>query len=340
MARFFLDGRMNAGGVGRYRDELVDGLGATALEHEILVVRRKGDSRIGWDACFVPWGLRRVAKEAVRSRADLLHGLHFEVPQLPTVPVVVTIPDLIPLDFPASMRSPVYRSWFHRLVASSVQRSARIIVTSAVTASSLIRRGTSASKIEVIPLGVGSPFSPIEEPERLRAQTCFGSGRPYVAAVAESRPHKNRAGLFAVAAQLPDVTFSCRGQGSVDAPENINFIPFLNKSELALFYGGAQVLLMMSLVEGFGLPALEAAACGTPVLCGSEVGGARYLGAGTLVIDPYEPRETARRLRAFLRDEGLKKETSRAAEAAASKLTPGVMAANTLALYMEVLSEA
>jgi glycosyltransferase involved in cell wall biosynthesis len=331
---------MNAGGVGRYRDELVDGLGATAREHEVLVVRRKSDSRIGWDACFVPWGLRRVAKEAVRSGADLFHGLHLEIPRLPTAPLVVTIQDLIPLDFPASMPRLVYRSWFHRLVASSVQRSARIIVPSAVTASSLIRRGASASKIELIPLGVGRPFSPIQEPDRLRAQSCFGSGRPYVAAVAESRPHKNRAGLFAVAAHLPDVTFSCRGEGSADAPENINFIPFLGKSDLALFYGGAQVLLMMSLVEGFGLPALEAAACGTPVLCGSGVGAAPYLGAGTLAIDPHDPRETARRLRAFLRDEDLKKEASRAAEAAASKLTPGVMAANTLALYMEVLSEA
>jgi alpha-1,3-rhamnosyl/mannosyltransferase len=340
MALFLLDGRMNAGGVGRYRDELVDGLVATALEHEVLVVRRESDSRIGWDACFVPSGLRRVAKEAVRSRADLLHGLHLEVPQLPTVPLVVTIHDLIPLDFPASMPSLVYRSWFHRLVVSSVRRSARIIVPSAFTASSLIRRGTSASKIKIIPLGVGSPFSPIEELERLRAQTRFGSGRPYVAVVADSRPHKNRAGLFAVAAQLPDVTFSCRGQGSTDAPVNINFIPFLSKSDLALFYGGAQVLLMTSLVEGFGLPALEAAACGTPVLCGSEVGGAPYLGAGRLTIDPQESRETARTLRGFLRDEDLKKETSRAAEAAASKLTRGAMAANTLALYMEVLSEA
>jgi glycosyltransferase involved in cell wall biosynthesis len=340
MALFLLDGRMNAGGVGRYRDELVDGLVGSALEHEVLVVRRESDSRIGWDACFVPWGLRRVRREALRSRADLLHGLHLEVPQLTTVPLVVTVQDLIPLDFPSSMPNFVYRSWFHRLVASSVQRSARIIVPSAVTASSLIRRGTSASKIEIIPLGVGSPFNPIEEPKRLRAQTSFGSGGPYVAAVAESRPHKNRAGLFAVAAQLPDVTFSCRGKGSADAPQNINFIPYLSESDLALFYGGAQALLMMSFVEGFGLPALEAAACGTPVLCGSEVGVATYLGAGRLEIDPHDPRETARGLTAFLRDGDLQKQTSRAAEAAASKLTRGAMAANTLALYMEVLSEA
>ena len=331
---------MNAGGVGRYRDELVNGLVGTALEHEFLVVRRESDSRFGWDACFAPWGLRRVRREALRSRADLLHGLHLEVPQLATVPLVVTIPDLIPLDFPSSMPNFLYRSWFHRLVTSSVQRAARVIVPSAVTASSLIRRGTSASKIKIIPLGVGSPLNPIEKPERLRAQTSFGSGGPYVAAVAESRPHKNRAGLFAVAAQLPDVTFSCRGEPSADAPENINFVPYLSESDLALFYGGAEVLLMMSLMEGFGLPALEAAACGTPVLCGSEVGGAPYLGAGRLAIDPHDPWGTARRLRAFLRDEDLKKETSRAAEAAASRLTRGAMAANTLALYMEVLSEA
>jgi glycosyltransferase involved in cell wall biosynthesis len=331
---------MNAGGVGRYRDELVNGLRAAALGHEVLVVRRKRDSRIGWDACFVPWGLRLVAKKAVRSRADLLHGLHFEIPRLPSVPSVVTIQDLIPLDFPASMPSLVYRSWFHRLLASSVQRASRIIVPSAVTASSLIRRDTPTSKIRIVPLGVGSPFTRIQELERFRAQAWFGNGRPYVAAVAESRPHKNRAGLFAVARQLPDVTFTCRGPDSADAPENVHFIPFLTKSNLALFYGGAEALLMMSLVEGFGLPALEAAACGTPVLCGSAVGGAPYLGGGTLAIDPQKPGETARKLRAFLRDDDLKKETSRAAETAASKLTPGVMATNTLAVYMEVLSEA
>jgi glycosyltransferase involved in cell wall biosynthesis len=339
MARFLLDGRLGVGGVGRYRDELIAALCSGAPEHEFLLVTRRGRLRLGLDAPFTPWAARAVATRAVRWAADLVHGLHMEVPKVASVPSIVTVPDLIPLEFPATMRNPVHRARFRRVLAVSLRRATRLIAPSSATASALVRHGASAAKIVVVPIGIGSPFEPIDEARGSTARDRFGNGGPYIASVAEPRPHKNRGGLFAAAKLLPRVTFACRGTYGAGAPENVFFVPPLGKAELALFYGGAEALLMTSFIEGYGLPALEAAACGTPVLCGPGVGVLPYLGAGLLLIDPLDPDGMARRLETFLRDGHLKRELSEAARKAASKLTPQAMARATLDVYLEALGE-
>ena len=336
MARVLLDGRMSVGGVGRYREELVAALPSTGRRDEIRVVERVS---LGLDAPFTPWGLSRVAVVAREWGADLIHGLHLEVPKLSSGAAIVTIHDLIPLDFPASMPNPVARRYFRGLVAASVARARRIIAPSRSTASSLVRHGAPPAKIEIVPIGVGAPFRSFDEIERYDAQNRFTGGRPYVATVAETRPHKNRPGLYAVAGLLPLTTFACRGTPSARAPANVLFISHLSKTDLAMFYAGAELLLMMSFVEGFGLPVLEAAASGTPVVCGRGIGVIDHLDAGVVSADPAEPHEVAERLRKILTEPSARDELSIAAATAASKLTPYAMAKTTQAIYDDVLRE-
>jgi glycosyltransferase involved in cell wall biosynthesis len=338
MARFMLDGRMSVGGVGRYRDELVEGLGRFS-EHEVLALPPWRGRRIGLGAPFTPWASRRVGQTAIRWRADIVHGLHLELPKLRAVGLVVTIHDLIPLDFPGSMPSLLYRAYFRRLLTVSLELAAVIITPSASTASSLLRRGTDPRKIRIIPIGVDGPFRPGDEEQRALARGRFGRGKRYVACVAEPRPHKNRAGLFAVAGLLPHVTFACRGAPSIHAPENVVFIPRLSRSDLTLFYGGAEVLLITSFIEGYGLPALEGAACGTPIVSGPNIGVTEHLDAGVLPADPANASEMARQVAMVLDRPDLRSDLSHQAETAASKLNASRMIDATLAVYGEVLGE-
>lgn len=340
MVTYLLDGRMDVGGVGRYRDELVTGLGAVASDGSVLVLRRSGRGRFGLDAPFTPWGLKRVAHRAQGCDATLVHGLHLEVPSVPGIPAVATVHDLIPLEFPRSMPNPLRRAYFKVLLGSSLERAARIIAPSEQTASSLLRRGAEPHIIEVIPIGIGPPFTTMGVDARARGRERYSGGRPYVAAVAEGRAHKNRKALFKVASLLPDVLLLCRGTPSNAAPGNVRFIDRLSIEDLALFYAGAEVLLMSSIIEGYGLPALEAAACGTPVICGPTVGVRPYLGKGVLQADPLDPNDMAEWVSKVVVDEGCRAEASDAARLAAAGLTQAAMAKATLEVYAQIVGEA
>jgi glycosyltransferase involved in cell wall biosynthesis len=332
MPGVLLDGRMAAGGVGRYRDELVAALQFVAPQLHVTVLERKTTGRLGRDAPFTPWGRAVVARLARRAGVDLLHSLHLELPET-NAPSLVTIHDVIPLEFPPSMHSPLARSYFRRLLMRSVTRGHKIIAPSELTASDLVRHGAPHDKIEVIPIGVGKPFEPVDESARDRARSRFARGRAYVGSVAEARAHKNRRVLAAVADLLPDTAFVCRGSPLPRAPDNLWFVERMLIKDLALFYAGAELLVMTSVIEGYGLPVLEAAACGTPVVAGPRVGVVPFLGEGVSVADPDEPVAIAQRVAAISGDAPLRRDLSRAARAAASKLTALAMATSTAELY-------
>jgi glycosyltransferase involved in cell wall biosynthesis len=332
LSRALLDARMAVGGVGRYRDELVGGLREVAPHLRVSVLERRRSRRWGRDAPFTPWGRTAVAREALRTGADVVHGLHLELPAMPG-PSVVTVHDVIPLVYPGAMPNPVARAYFRGMLARSLARADKVIAPSHSTAGDLVRHGAPHRKIEIIPIGVGGRFRPLDESDRERARSRYARGRPYVASVAEARAHKNRRVLAEVAHLLPDTTFVCRGSRLRGAPGNLWFLERLSMEDLALFYAGAELLLMTSLIEGYGLPALEAAACATPVLAGRRVGVAAYLEAGVVVVDPADPRGVATRVAGVWSDASMRRDLAEAARSAASRLTTSGMARATAELY-------
>lgn len=328
---------MQHAGVGRYGRGLIEGFKKLDDAPEVIVVGRPTDlvARFGLMP-FTPWARTAVGRRASRESVDLIHGLHLEVPRS-DIPSVVTIPDLIPLEFPESMPSPLRRSIYRNIVTTSVRRAAMVITHSEMTVPSIAALGADPAKIPVIPHGVDPIFRPLSEEEREAARNRFANGRPYVAASVRDKAHKNVDRLAAAAGLLAGkIEVVCSGWIGVPIP-NIRFVGELSGQDLLNFYGGAQMLVLPSLVEGFGLPAVEALACGVPVVCGRKVGALSYVRDGVLEVDATDPAQIADGVEKLVVDSNKRLDLSARGINAARQLTIQKEAALTAEVYREVL---
>lgn len=336
--KVLLDLPIATGGVGRYGRDLVAGLRGTDAENDVHLLERP---RLGvLDRAFTPWGRITVALTAAMKGVDLVHGLHFEVPRT-TTPSVVTVPDLIPLQFPPSMPSRTRRRVFDRLVRMSTERARAVIVPSPATSQALIARGVPARKVSIIEHGVGAIFHPLDDTERSSARRRYADGSPYVACVGSDKPHKNLSVVPAVAKLLaPHAHVVIVGifpaESSTFDGVNMRRAGYLDDGDLRTFYGGAEVLVVPSLIEGFGLPALEALGCGTPVICGSGLGALPYINDGVILVDVSDPVAIADAARQLVVTP-LREELSGVGRRIAQQMTLDEMGRRTLEVYRRVL---
>jgi glycosyltransferase involved in cell wall biosynthesis len=234
----------------------------------------------------------------------------------------------VPLDHPASLPNPLGRLVYRRVLERSLVRATRVIVPSPATKERLVQLGADPERIDVVPLGVGPGFRPSTAVEREEARRRFAGGRRYVVASTGARAHKNLAGLARAAALLPEDVLVV-ATGRLEAPR-VRFVGELGGADLALLYGGAEAMVLPAFVEGFGLPAVEALACGVPVVCGPRTGALPFLGAGAVVADVGDPADLASAVRTVL--------DGRRPAAGVSELTAGAMAAATVAVYDRAVS--
>jgi glycosyltransferase involved in cell wall biosynthesis len=213
-----------------------------------------------------------------RARAlDVLHCTTFRGPVRARVPTVVTVHDL------AILRAPeVFPRW-HRLYGrfglERVLRAADAIVSVSefTRAETVELAGVPAERIRVVPHGVDSVFT---------AEGPRASGE-YVLAVATLEPRKNlgRAVEAAREAGVELRVVGARGWGGVDVEGWVGEVP---DAELAALYRGARCVLYASLYEGFGLPVLEAMACGTPVVTSAATAMEEVAGGAAVLVDPLD----------------------------------------------------
>jgi len=327
---------MDHGGVGRYGRLLIDGLRRLPDGPSLEVVER-GAGRSWAAAPFTPWARARVGRRARTSRADVLHSLHLELPRV-EIPCVVTIHDLIPIEVEGAMPSRVRRAVFRRLLETALERATKVIVPSEVTRASLARSyGSTDAKVVVIPNAVDPVFVPLDEGKRDEARRRFASGARYVAAMSDARTHKAPDVLGEAARRIVDA-----GTSVVFAGEpRVVFTSFpqagaLSDRDLALFLGGADLFLLPSRLEGFGLPLAEAAACGVPGIASTGVGAVSYLGDGVLVV-AAEGEEVAEAALSLLGEESERLRRSGAALGSAAALSVDALARATDQVYASLL---
>ena len=260
------------------------------LELELLSIGGTGRmSSVVRDALWYPVGLRR------RARAfDILHCTTFRSPVGARVPTVLTVHDL------AILRSPEAFPRWHRLYGRAglgrVLRAAdAVVAVSEFTKEETIAlAGVPAGRIRVVPNGVDAVFAP-DGPH---------AEGVYVLAVATLEPRKNL-GRAVEAARLAGVELrvvGARGWGGVDVP---GWIGEVTDGELAALYRGARCVVYPSLYEGFGLPVLEAMACGTPVVTSRGAAMEEVAGGVAILVDPLDVASIADGIRRAeaLRDE-------------------------------------
>lgn len=300
--------KIRDGGIGEYVRETFTAIAALDPAIEIIAF---GDPER--DRTLLPASVRWVSarargyslsehwvlSRAVRSAAvDLFHAPHYVLPIGLRVPTVVTVHDLIHLLLP---RTPLHAVYARGMIRSACRRAGRVITVSVRTAADLAERFPgSAGKTRIVPNGVAPRYRPLAEDEIERGLGPLGLVRPYVLVVANRLPHKNVDTAIRAWAGLerprPSLVLCGRGYepGSpiwrvvdeVGARGEVKATGVLEPEALVVLYAGAVALLSTSLYEGFGLPVLEAFACGTPVIA-SEAGAIpEVAGDAALLVPP------------------------------------------------------
>ena len=302
--------------------------------------------RAVWEQLIQPWALRRVG-------ADLVHGPVFVGPLIAPCPLVITIHDLSFLRYPHLFR-PANRLYLRIFTRASARRARRIIAVSAHAAEESVRLlGVAREKVDVVYHGVDPWFRPLppEEVETFRARQ--GLPARFILYVGTLEPRKNLVRLVEAFARLgdPDVWLVLvGGRGWYDEEifarveelrlkDRVLFPGYVQAEELPHWYNAATVFAYPSLYEGFGLPVLEALACGTPVLTSDRSALPEAAGDGGLLVDPCDVEAIAGGLHRLLTESTLREELRQRGLAHAGRFTWRRTAEETVATYRRALAE-
>jgi glycosyltransferase involved in cell wall biosynthesis len=232
----------------------------------------------------VGWYLAALPAKARRDGVDVLHCPTHRAPVLSSVPLVVTFHDLAILRHPETFNR--WTGTYSRLALPRVAKAARrLIAVSEFTKRELLDLlDVPEEKVRVIPNAVGSPF---------KADGEAASG-DYVLAVGTLEPRKNLGRLLdgfrrAEMNGCRLLVAGMSGWGKVEvAGDDVEWLGFVSDEKLARLYRGARCVAYMSPYEGFGLPVLEAMACGVPVVAGRNDASEEVAGSAAVLVDPLD----------------------------------------------------
>jgi len=293
------------------------------------------------------WAVLRARGEL---RADAAFFPHYDVPLPgPLPPSVVTVHDLAHLRLPE-----LFPAWKRALagvvLGSAMRRATRVVTISEFTRDDLLARHPAARrKVEVIPQGVAGELAARAASEGARRWAdALG---PFVLCVGNQKPHKNlRAAVEVLAALRPEwpelrlVVAGKRYPGADDLAEHaralgvdgaLREVGAVDDDHLRALYGRAECLLFPSRFEGFGLPVLEAMACGLPVVASNRAAIPEAVGDAGLLVDPEDRAAMADSVRR-LREPALRAEMVRRGRARAASLPWAATAARTADLLCAV----
>lgn len=272
-----------------------------------------------------------------RLGADLYHAPYYVRPYagLPC-PAVTTLYDAIPLRFPGEV-SPQARLLYGLLHRLAIRSSRRLIAISESARADLSAAfDIPPAALAVTPLAADPRLRP-QPPEAVAAvRARHGLPERYLLCVSSNKPHKNLAGLVEAWAALGARGWGVESRGRIAQPlarsptlvlaghwdprypqaresaerldvgESVRFLPGVSEAELPALYAGAELFVYPSLYEGFGLPPLEAMACGAPVVCGDRSSLPEVVGDAALLTDVRDPKALASAIGRALADQALR----------------------------------
>lgn len=295
-----------------------------------------------------------IPVESFLGRVDLFHSPDFTLPPTLLAPGVLTVHDVAFLAEP-DCAYPTLRTYLERTVPRSVGAADHIIAVSDSTRREVINRfGVAPEKVTTVYEAAGPEFYPEAAEQTELALQGLGVARPYILSVGTLEPRKNYPRLLDAYAMLlergahQDLIIAGR-RGWMFQPifdriaalqlENRVRIVEPNDTELRALYCGADAFVYASLYEGFGIPVLEALACGTPVACSRTSSLPEVLGDAGLSFDPRDVEEIAGVVLRLLEDTELRARLRRRGPERASGFSWDRAAKETVAVYRETLHE-
>jgi glycosyltransferase involved in cell wall biosynthesis len=358
-------------GIGRYIANLALALGELAHGHTLVLITNphlpntrhnleqlRQMPGIEWAESAVPpfslaeqIALPRLARQL---RLDLLHSPYYIKPYIGLpCPSVVTIYDLLGRRFPATLSR--RGRLLYRATMGMAVRSSQAIITISQNAQDELHFSyrIPRERIAITPLATDRSFQPqpAEAIAALRAR--YSLPERYVLYVGSNKPHKNlerlvRAWERVASTGDPKATLLIAGHYDPHYPEaqqlvrerglsaSVRFMPNVAEAELPTLYSGALFFAFPSYYEGFGLPPLEAMACGAPVLCAYASSLPEVVGNAALTVDPFSFIEMAEGLARLLNNAALRRRLSEQGIARARTFSWRRTALATLRVYEKI----
>lgn len=300
--------------------------------------------RIGWEQLIQPFVLWQ-------EKIDLLHSMAFVTPLVSPCPSVVTVYDLSFVIFPQSFKYSrrFYLALFTRL---SARKARRIITISESTKRDTVRLlGVSSEKVDVVYCGVDKTFHPLPDREIASFRQKRGLPERIILFVGTIEPRKNVARLIEAYSHLRDERVKLVIGGAkgwlyeevfarveeLGLTGDVLFPGYIPPDELPLWYNAAELFVYPSLYEGFGLPPLEAMACGTPVITSNVSSLPEVIGEAGLTVDPIDSESLAEAMSRVLGDEALRQSMRERGLARANRFSWAKAARETVEVYRHTL---
>jgi len=288
------------------------------------------------------------------DRPDLLH-VQYTGPILSSVPLVVSVHDVSYLEHPNYFTR--FRATQLRLtVKRTVDRAARVLTPSEFSKQAILRHyDLPAERVVVVPNAVSSRFRPVDrDVARAEVMQQFGIPWPFILTVGDLQPRKNHLGLLQAFEDVirarpslphrlvfvgketwasPDLHQAVARSSVAD---RVHFTGFVEDADLLQLYGACDLFAFPSFYEGFGLPILEAMACGRAVVCSDTTAMPEVADSAGLLFNPHSTSEMARAMLDVLLDNELRARLERLGQQRATLFSWQRSARQTLEVYHDV----
>lgn len=270
-------------------------------------------------AVRILWEQSALPLLAAQEKLDLLHSMAFVTPVVGRVPTVVTVYDLSFIHFPETFPT-LQRHYLQSQTSRSVRQAQHVITISEASRQDLHRYfSVPLEKTSVILPGVDSQFQPLPEEEVVAFREAHDLPAQFILHVGTLQPRKNIPILLEALARpecqhidlvlagakgwLYDEIFS--QAEALGVMNRVHFAGYVADEALPFWYNAAKVLVFPSIYEGFGMPIVEAMACGTPVVAARSSSIPEAGGEAALYFDPQDVDTLARHLSDILSDDQL-----------------------------------
>ncbi|HET9177845.1 MAG TPA: glycosyltransferase family 1 protein [Terriglobia bacterium] len=364
-ARLTIDARIWKAGIGTYTLNLLRAMrGVNGGMRISAIVRAEAADAISGlcDEIRVVDAPIYTLKEQIQIPAaargsDLLHVPHYNVPALYRGPMVVTIHDLTHVTEPGYRNSANAWLYSRPMLKIAAKKALQVITDSEHSKQRIVERlGVKPEKVSAIYLGLGPQFRLLDREKAADdVENALLISRPYLLYVGSLKPHKNLGALLRAFALLRSrghmnhalllagddrkrrrgVLDDCARLGITGA---VRHIPWVSENLLPQLYAAAELVVMPSTSEGFGLPVAEAMACGTPVVCSNAASLSEVGGDAVEYFDPYSVEDMAAAIERVLDSPARRAEMGEKGLRQAAKFTWEECARKHLEVYRRVLA--
>ncbi len=359
-------------GIGRYADQLgrhlldLDGVETTfyaaTTRPERLPAYTAGRLRARWNWNTKRWRFTVLLAQLLRqgwdrrfAGADVVHCTEHLLVPLAHIPTVLTVHDVVYVTHPEW-----HKAWNHRFLSLAMpifaRRARAIIAVSEYTAGEAVALlHADPARVHVVYEGVDARFRPVRDPEALaRVRARYRLQEPFILFVGAIEPRKNLPLLlraFAALCREPGLQHQlviAGGKGwlydevfataeGLGLGERLRFTGYFPDEDLPALYSAAEFLAHPEQYAGFGLPPLEAMACGTPVVAADATSLPEVVGGAGLLVPPHDERAWVEALRRLAGDGALRQRLSAAGLAQAARFTWQETARRTAEVYRSTL---